>query len=96
MGTADGAAAATAAMVRPGLRSVYTDHGFPNPASRRRRPDARIHQHVVDHVDAYVCVSEAAGGFLREGYGREPVVLSGGVDLEAVAEADGVIDPGHG
>jgi glycosyltransferase involved in cell wall biosynthesis len=87
MGTADAAAATAVARVRPGVRSVYTDHGFPNPTSRQRRGDRRLHRFVVDHVDAYVCVSEAAGGFLREGYGRDPVVLSGGVDLAGFVPA---------
>jgi glycosyltransferase involved in cell wall biosynthesis len=87
MGTADGAAAATVSLVRPGVRSVFTDHGFPNPTSRRRRPDHRLHEHVVHRIDRYVCVSESAGSHLRLGYGREPDVLSGGVDVRRFAPA---------
>ncbi|MCU1484481.1 MAG: glycosyltransferase [Actinomycetia bacterium] len=81
MGTADGLAAAELSRVR-GIRSVFTDHGFPNRASRERRPDHGVFQRLVRHVDRYVCVSEAAGAFLREGYGRTPDVLSGGVDVD--------------
>ena len=87
MGTADAAAAATVGLGRRRVRTVYTDHGFPNVASRSRRPDRRLHQHVVRHINRYVCVSNAAGNFLRDGFGREPVVLSGGVDLASFAPA---------
>ncbi|HEX4868581.1 MAG TPA: glycosyltransferase family 4 protein [Acidimicrobiales bacterium] len=81
MGTADAAAAAFLGRVR-GVCSVYTDHGFPYRPSRQRRPDRRLHDSVVAHVDRYVCVSEAAGQALVEGYGRAPDVISGGVDLD--------------
>jgi glycosyltransferase involved in cell wall biosynthesis len=87
MGTADGAAAATAGLVRPGLRSVFTDHGFPNPASRRQRRDHRLHEHVVRRIDRYICVSDSAGSHLRLGYRREPDILSGGVDVRRFAPA---------
>lgn len=80
MGTADAAAAAVLGSVRD-IRSVYTDHGFPQRQSRSRRPDRRLHELVVRRVDRYVCVSQAAAWHLREGYGREAVVLSGGVDI---------------
>ena len=84
--TSDGAAAA--AVSRTGrVRSVFTDHGFPARASRERRTDARAHRYVVDHVGAYVCVSEAAGAFLREDFSREPEVVSPGVDWGAHAPA---------
>lgn len=79
MGTADAAAAAELGRVRR-LRSVYTDHGFPFRPSRERRPDRRLHEVVVAHVDHYVCVSEAAGATLLDGYGRHADVRSGGVD----------------
>jgi glycosyltransferase involved in cell wall biosynthesis len=79
MGTADAAAASLVGRVRS-LRSVYTDHGFPYRPSRQRRPDRRLHDVVVKHVDAYVCVSAAAAETLVDGYQRTPKVLSGGVD----------------
>ena len=84
--TPDGAAAAVLGSLR-GIRSVFTDHGFPARASRERRDDHRLHEVVVRRADAYVCVSEAAGEHLRADYGREPVVCSGGVDLRRFAPA---------
>ena len=87
MGTADAAAAASLGRVR-GVRSVYTDHGFPHRPSRVRRPDHRLHQHVVRHVDRYVCVSQAAADTLSEGYGRTADVLSGGVDGRRFSPGD--------
>ena len=66
---------------------MFTDHGFPASASRSRRPDARLHRYVVDHVGAYVCVSQAAGGYLRRDFGRDPVVVPPGVRLGDYAPA---------
>lgn len=80
MGTADAAAAAASGRLRPGLRTVVTDHGFPAAASRARRPDARLHRFVVSAIDAYVCVSQAAGDYLRRDFAREPDVVPPGVD----------------
>jgi phosphatidylinositol alpha-mannosyltransferase len=82
--TSDGFFAAELSRVR-GVRSVFTDHGFPNRASRERRDDHALFRGLVRHVDRYVCVSEAAAGFLRDGYGRAPDVLSGGVDVARFA-----------
>jgi glycosyltransferase involved in cell wall biosynthesis len=77
-------AAAAAAVGRTGrVRSVFTDHGFPARRSREARPDARAHRYVVDHVGAYVCVSEAAGEYLRSDFGHEPRVVPPGVDWAA-------------
>lgn len=81
--TGDGAAAALAGRLRPRLRTVFTDHGFPVRASRERRGDADAHQRVVDHVDHYVCVSAAAGGWLERDFGRAADVVPPGVDTEA-------------
>lgn len=78
--TGDGAAAATAGRLRPGLRTVFTDHGFPVRRSREARGDARLHGHLVRHVGAYVCVSEAAGAWLAKDYGRAATVVPPGVD----------------
>ncbi len=86
MGTADAAAAAALSKVRR-LRSAYTDLGFPNRESRKRRPDHRIHDFVVRHIDHYICFSEAAGAHLEEGYGRAATVVPGGVDLDRFAPA---------
>ncbi|HMC71981.1 MAG TPA: glycosyltransferase family 4 protein, partial [Mycobacteriales bacterium] len=77
----DGAAAAVAGRVRPGLRTVFTDHGFPVERSRRRRPDWRLQHVLARHIDSYICVSRAAGACLRSDYGREATIVPPGVDL---------------
>lgn len=79
LGTADAAAAALVGSVRS-VRSVYTSLGLPRRTSRERRPDRRLHDIVVGRIDHYVCLSEYAGASLRDDYGREPLVLGGGVD----------------
>jgi phosphatidylinositol alpha-mannosyltransferase len=80
LGTADAAAAALAGRVRR-WRSVYTSLGFPMRASRERRPDARLHRVVVRDVDHYICLSRSTGQYLVDDYGRQPIVLGGGVDV---------------
>lgn len=87
MGTSDAAAAAALSKVRS-IRSAYTDLGFPNRESRHRRPDRRIHDLVVRHIDHYICFSQAAGEHLEEGYGRRAEVVPGGVDIHRFAPAD--------
>ena len=83
--TSTGDAAAAAAVGRlPGTpRTVFTDHGFPAAPSRQARPDRREHAFVVRHVDAYVCVSAAAEGFLHRDFGRRGAVVPPGVRLAA-------------
>jgi glycosyltransferase involved in cell wall biosynthesis len=78
--TGDAAAAATVGRLRPKLRTVFTDHGFPVRASRARRGDAVLHQRVVDGIGSYVCVSEAAGQWLTRDFGRTAEVVPPGVD----------------
>ncbi len=85
--TGDGAAAAVAGRVRPDLTTVFTDHGFPAARSRQRRTDARYHRRVVADVDAYVCVSPAAGEWLERDYARTPEIVPPGVTLDAYAPA---------
>lgn len=82
-GIADAAAATMAGRLRPGLRTVFTDHGFPVAGSKGRRPDARLHRWVVRDIDSYVCVSPAAGEWLLRDFGRHPDVVPPGVDLAA-------------
>lgn len=80
MGTADAAAAVGLRRAR-GWRTVHTTLGIPDRAYRDSRPDRRLHDYVVRRVDGYVCLSDAAGRALKDGWGRDPVVIGGGVDL---------------
>jgi phosphatidylinositol alpha-mannosyltransferase len=84
--TADAAAAAHLCRTRQ-ARSVFTDHGFPAERSRGQRSDARLHRQVVRYVDDYVCVSAAAGAYLRSDYGRDAVVVPPGVVVDAYRPA---------
>lgn len=87
-GTGDAAAATIAGRLRPSLRTVFTDHGFPAAASRAKRRDFGLHQRVVRDIDAYVCVSEAAGSFLQRDYHRSAEVVPPGVDVGSYHPAD--------
>ena len=78
--TGDAVAATAAGLLRPGLRTVFTDHGFPVRASRERRGDARRHAFVARHIGRYVCVSTAAAQWLDTDYGRRAEVVPPGVD----------------
>lgn len=82
LSTTDAAAAATVSRLRPGLRSVYTECGFPVRRSRDARPDRGFYRTVVRHVDEFVCLSAAAAGLLERDYGRAGTVVPAGVDLE--------------
>jgi phosphatidyl-myo-inositol alpha-mannosyltransferase len=84
LGTSDAAAAAVLGTAR-GVRSVHTTLGIPSRRYRDSRPDRRLHDLVVRRIDNYVCLSEAAGEALRSGWGREPLVIGGGVDLRRFA-----------
>lgn len=81
--TGDGAAAAVASRLRPGLASVFTDHGFPARRSRDARPDRREHRLVARRVGAYVCVSRAAAACLESDFGRRAEVVPPGVRFDA-------------
>ncbi len=83
----DAAAATHVARVRPGLRTVYTDLGFPARASRERRPDHAAFQRVVRDIDVYACLSEPVATHLRSDYDRDPEVVGAGVDLTAFEPA---------
>lgn len=86
LGTPDAAAAALLGSAGR-LRSVHTTLGIPSRWYRDSRPDRRIHDMVVRRVDSYVCLSAAAGEALRSGWGREPVILPGGVDVRRFTPA---------
>ncbi|HVX71010.1 MAG TPA: glycosyltransferase family 4 protein [Mycobacteriales bacterium] len=83
IGVPDAAAAAALSRVRRGVRSVYTDLGYPAKASRDRRRDRRFQDFVVRNIDVYVCLSNSTADYLRRDYGRDGVVVNPGVDLEA-------------
>ena len=87
-GIGDGAAATIAGRLRPSLRTIFTDHGFPALASRSKRRDAGLQVRVTRHIDAYVCVSEAAGHYLHKDYGRRPDVVPPGVDVGSYQPAE--------
>jgi phosphatidylinositol alpha-mannosyltransferase len=85
--TGDGAAAAAAGL-RPGLATVFTDHGFPARRSRDSRPDRHLHRLVVERIGAYVCVSDAAAAYLDSDYGRRAAVVPPGVSFAAHQPAE--------
>jgi glycosyltransferase involved in cell wall biosynthesis len=90
--TGDGAAAALASAVRPGLRSVYTEAGFPWRCFRDERSDHRLYDFLIAHVDELVCLSEPAARAAQQDYGRRAHVVPGGVDL-ATFHGDGPREP---
>jgi glycosyltransferase involved in cell wall biosynthesis len=81
MSVGDAAAATLAGKVRPGLRSVYTEVGFPARASIDRRPERRLYDYVVRGVGEFISLSPPAGELLEQGYGRRGEVVPGGVDM---------------
>lgn len=81
-GIADATAATMLGRLRPGLTTVFTDHGFPVASSKARRSDAGLHRRVVDRIGTYICVSSAAGDYLQRDFGRPAVVVPPGVDLD--------------
>ena len=81
----DAAAAIRLASLRPGMRTVFTDHGFPARRSRDRRPDKRQFDRVVKSVDSYICVSQPAADYLKSDYGRNATVIAPGVDVDRFA-----------
>ena len=81
MSPADAAGAALLSRLRPGVRSVYTEVGFPARRSRERRADRRLYEYAAHHVDEFICLSEPAGELLTTDYGRSGQVVGGGVDM---------------
>ena len=78
----DAAAGVVARRLRRTARCVYTNLGIPDRALWAARPDRRLHEFVVRHVDDYGCLSEAAAEALRRTFEREPVITPGGVRLD--------------
>lgn len=81
LGVADSAAAAVLGKVKR-FRSVTTILGIPHKKYWDARPDKRLHELVVKHVDSYICLSRAASAALYEGWGRTGDIVGGGVALE--------------
>ncbi|MEY2399657.1 MAG: phosphatidyl-myo-inositol alpha-mannosyltransferase [Actinomycetota bacterium] len=89
-GTADAAAASFLSTLRrvPKMRSVYTDLGGPLRSYRAARPDHRLFKYAVDHLDAYLCLSESTRSLLQSDYYRRGLVVGGGVDLQRFTPGD--------
>lgn len=79
-GTADARAAALVSRLGR-TRSLHTDLGGPLRSYRESRPDHRKFAYAVKHLDVYACLSQATGDLLARDYGRDAVVIPGGVDL---------------
>lgn len=86
LGTADAAAASLAGRLKRAI-SVYTDLGISARSWRSQRPDRRLYETVVSHVDRYICLSDAAARSVERDYGRSPYVLGGGVNLDEFSPA---------
>ncbi|HWC35209.1 MAG TPA: glycosyltransferase family 4 protein [Mycobacteriales bacterium] len=78
---ADAAAATLLRKVRPGMRAVYTEVGFPSKRSHDRRPDRRLYNRVVRDIDQFLCLSQPASDLLLTDYGRPGVTMPAGVDI---------------
>lgn len=75
----DGAAAAVAGRLRPGLRTVLTLHGPVEPRVRDLAPHKQALR-VAARVDQLVCVSEAAARQAASSAGLSSTVVPPGVD----------------
>lgn len=78
----DGAAAAVAGSLRPGLRSVLTLHG-PLEGPVLRATPQRQALALAGRVDELVCVSDAAAAQAASSVGWQPTVVPPGVDAAA-------------
>jgi phosphatidylinositol alpha-mannosyltransferase len=82
LGPCDAAASVRAARLHPRRRTVYECMGVPDRAWWATQPQGRAHDRVVDDVDVYGCMSAYALEYLRRDYGREGVVIPGGVHVD--------------
>lgn len=64
---------------RAGHRTVYEELGNPIRAAIEGRADERARVRVIRGVDVYGCMSEFSLRFLEDGWGRDGVVIPGGV-----------------
>jgi phosphatidylinositol alpha-mannosyltransferase len=88
-GRRDGVASLKAARLHPRRATVHTEIGIPGRRWWEAMGDeASYVDRVVREVDVYACMSTYSLGRLRAEYGREGVLLPGGVDLEVFRPAD--------
>jgi glycosyltransferase involved in cell wall biosynthesis len=81
MSPADAAVATLMRKVRPGMRAVYTEVGFPSKPSHDRRPDRRLYDRVVRDIEEFLCLSQPATDLLATDYGRVGRTAPAGVDI---------------
>lgn len=86
LGAPDAAASSLLAPLKR-FRSVYTVLGVPLRSYQESRPDRRFHSVVVKRVQEYICLSNAAGQALQQGWGRQPEIVGGGVDTRRFSPA---------
>lgn len=86
LGVPDAAAASVLGKLTR-FRSVITALGIPFKSYWSGRKDRRLHELVVRHVDAYICLSQVASAAVYEGWGRATEIVGGGVALERFAPA---------
>jgi glycosyltransferase involved in cell wall biosynthesis len=82
LGTADACAAVLRSPLSP-RATAYTDLGIPDRPYREAREDLGLFRRVVAGIGCYVTLSEHAAARLRDGFGREALVVPGGIRLDA-------------
>lgn len=65
-----------------GHRVLYDDMGIMYPWYWENRPDRTVAAYVAEHVDVYGCMSQHALDVLRDHWGRDGVLVPGGVRLD--------------
>ena len=82
-GRRDGVASLRAARLHPRRATVHTEIGIPWKSWwDGMGVETAYFERVVRHVGVYTCMSQYSLGVLEEDYGRQGVLLPGGVDLE--------------
>lgn len=79
---------ATKARRLGGHRVVYDEMGIPAKWYWNNHSDSNIEEYLTKHVDVYGCMSEHALDALRTDWGREGVLIPGGVRLDQFEVAD--------
>lgn len=82
LGAADARSSIRTARGRPRRRTVYTNLGIPFRWYWEDRHDAEFHDLVIREIDVYGCMSRHSLGVLAEEYGRQGVLMPGGVNVE--------------